>query len=317
MASNAQQAACPAAASAVEPPAASYMVGSPLVAIYPASSGGSALRANFSIPAAALSAECLDGVPLGFMARMPAGLRVGGDVHVYLSLLQCAKALPHAPGCMLPRTKPPSDWRGSEHPLSLATPTPLQEQTAACQRTVPAAAFATACASSTSPLSPLYYTGTTFPANPASTGTPLAPVVASITRIDPATGTATVLPSTPAAPVLNAVPAPAKCTGVVVAAAYTFTYDMDPSSGAAQLAGVSIELTLGDMRLPASGGAAVLRQAFSTRWLAAGAAAQQALPFSGALGYLQGFPVLAGVAVEQAPIKGRVGHAACAQLRPC
>jgi hypothetical protein len=68
---NAQQATCAAAPLSAPPPAATYTLGAPVVANYPAG------RANFSVPLPAVSAECVDTLPLGFLTRVPHSLRVG------------------------------------------------------------------------------------------------------------------------------------------------------------------------------------------------------------------------------------------------
>jgi hypothetical protein len=71
---NAQYAACPAK----EAPAAvrtnSYSYGQALVVSAPAAAGR--VKGPFSVPAGVLSAECLGVSQVGFMARVPASLKV-------------------------------------------------------------------------------------------------------------------------------------------------------------------------------------------------------------------------------------------------
>jgi tectonic-1/3 len=168
-----------------------------------------------------------------------------------------------------------------------------QEQAATCWRTLPTAvtAFAALCEDTVSLLSPLAYARTQFPANPAAAAMFNA-TVASVARLDPATGALSAAAA--AAPVFVAAAgaAPAKCAGAVVRADFLMRYMMDAATGDAQLVSVSVDLTVSDITFSAAPAAP---QAASVAWADAAAPAAALLPFSGAPGYLEGFPVLAGV----------------------
>jgi hypothetical protein len=72
---NTQYAACPAKETpAASSSSSSYSYGQALVVAAPAAGGH--VKGPFSLPAGVLSAECLGVAQVGFMARMPASLKV-------------------------------------------------------------------------------------------------------------------------------------------------------------------------------------------------------------------------------------------------
>ncbi|WIA37923.1 hypothetical protein OEZ86_001300 [Tetradesmus obliquus] len=176
-------------------------------------------------------------------------------------------------------------------------PASLKAQSSSCQRTIrTAAALSALCSNRYSPLSPTYYAGLQFPATPAST-TLKAINLTSMQILDPATGALTALDPATALVAPNAANGPpAACTGVVLEAQFVFRYtagSSDSDSGALSSAGVS--LVLGNVSMPAGGVPLVLDTAFSVSWINSSAPVSALQPFSGAPGYLPGFPVLAGV----------------------
>ena len=84
------------------------------------------------------------------------------------------------------------------------------------------------------------------------------------------------------------------CAGVVTAATWVLTYAMDNSTGAATITAASLQLTVSDAVLGAGAASVVVAQSFAVRWVDSAAAAAQLQDYSGAPGYLPGFPVLAG-----------------------
>ncbi|KAI8464733.1 MAG: hypothetical protein J3K34DRAFT_525958 [Monoraphidium minutum] len=181
-------------------------------------------------------------------------------------------------------------------------PASLKESAATCWRTLPSdpAAFAALCRDAASPLSPLAIAHTQFPANPAA-ALAFNATLASVARLDPTTGALTegVAAAAPAfAPATAA--GPAVCRGVVARADYVLSYSLDAALGAAQLAAVAVEVTVTDVALPAAAAAGAapppaLAQAASVAWADAAAPAAALPPLSGAPGYLEGFPLLAGL----------------------
>jgi tectonic-1/3 len=188
-------------------------------------------------------------------------------------------------------------------------PRPPQEDAAVCSRVLPTgAAFRALCLDALSPLSPLTAARAAFPPNPAAQAAPLGVTVVSIARVNATTGLpgAAVAGVAPAAPAYTpaAGGAPAACAGVVLRADWVLRYAMGADGGGAQLAGAAVALTLGD----AAEGGPALRAAVSVAWADAAAPPGAPVPRSGAPGYLEGLPVLAGVAAAQA------GKAAVARL---
>jgi hypothetical protein len=71
---NAQYAACPAKETPAAASSSSYSYGQALIVSAPSAAGR--VRGPLSLPAGVLSAECLGVAQVGFMARMPASLKV-------------------------------------------------------------------------------------------------------------------------------------------------------------------------------------------------------------------------------------------------
>ena len=176
-------------------------------------------------------------------------------------------------------------------------PASLKDAAVACQRPLPpaGAAFQALCASRASPLSPLFYAYTQLFVGPSSPSA-VNVTISSIAVLDPATGAlgAAAAGAAPAAPTYAPPSAPggaAVCGGVVARADILVRYTMDAATGATLIASASAALVVTDV----SEGAGALRQEASVSWADAAAPAAALLPLSGAPGYLEGFPVLAGV----------------------
>ncbi|KAF6252901.1 hypothetical protein COO60DRAFT_1643641 [Scenedesmus sp. NREL 46B-D3] len=83
---------------------------------------------------------------------------------------------------------------------------------------------------------------------------------------------------------------------VVLAAHFVFAYAAGSSNGeGGQLSSVGVALVLGNASMPAGGAPLVLHTQFSVSWVNSSAPVGALQSFSGAPGYLPGFPVLAGV----------------------
>lgn len=86
VATNAQEAACPVPPAPAPAPSAvagaSYAFGQPLLVVAPAAGISSARP--LTLPAAALSAECLDVARVGFMQRLPASPNVSSSADAWL-----------------------------------------------------------------------------------------------------------------------------------------------------------------------------------------------------------------------------------------
>ncbi|GBF94811.1 hypothetical protein Rsub_07983 [Raphidocelis subcapitata] len=165
---------------------------------------------------------------------------------------------------------------------------------ATCRLPVPPddASFRALCLDPLSPLSPLSIAYTQLAANPAAVPA-INITIASASLLDAAGALAAAPAGPPAAPayVPRTVSAPPVCTGVVARADYLIRYAADAATGAAQLASASVDLVLSNVSA-ADGGA---RVAVSVSWADAAAPAAALRPLSGAPGYLQGFPLLAGL----------------------
>lgn len=172
----------------------------------------------------------------------------------------------------------------------LLCPSHFQEEAATCWRSIPAPSFQSLCNNAVSPLSPLSYAYTQFPVSPTSAVLVNA-TVSSVTQVDATTGAVTALPVAVAPSyVAAAPPATGECRDAVQRADYLIRYVMDPNTGAAQLSSVSVALTVTNI-LDSAGG---IQQSVSVSWADSTAPTAALLPFSGAPGYLEGFPVLAG-----------------------
>lgn len=302
---KAAECASPPAAPA---PATAYKPGDALLAVYPLPGGG-VVRARFAVPVPGASAVCDDSLgQLGFLERLPRSLKVGcpSASSPVTPCQGCTRPTSHAgPRCAAQACPALARSCGPSAPPCAASP--LQESAVSCLHPLPSGpAFRDLCLQAASPLLPQFYAGMQFPPNPAAPGA-LAVTVSSITTVDPATGIASTAGpgAAPAAPAYRAVTAvaPAACIGVVTRVDWLFRYTMDAASGEAQLVSASAALTLGT----ATDGGAPLLQAASVSWAVPGAPAGALVPLSGAPGYLEGFPLLAGV--KQAGAGGKAAVA--------
>jgi tectonic-1/3 len=189
------------------------------------------------------------------------------------------------------------------------------QEVSTCQRTLPKGPpdFRALCLDAVSPLSPLGHAYTQFHLNPAAAAVVNA-TISTVTALNRSTGVlgAPAAGTTAAAPVFVAAAgaAPASCRGVVRRADYLIRYVFDGATGGAQLASVTVTLVVGDV-LETDG---AVEQAVSVSWAEAAAPAAALLPFSGAPGYLEGFPVLYGVRQAQGGKNAISRYAAGLQL---
>ena len=148
----------------------------------------------------------------------------------------------------------------------------------------------------------MYYLNLQFPATPAASIL-LDTTISSITYVDPDTGVFSTWNGDTAKPAtLTSTSRSSTCSGLVSRAQYTFRYVMDEEAGTAQLFSVSVALVVTDVTVsipPAStAGDGVLTQEVQVTWAPSKTPDYALQAFSGLPGYLPGYPVLAGVAVE-------------------
>jgi hypothetical protein len=186
----------------------------------------------------------------------------------------------------------------TRHCLLLPLP---QELWQTCQRTFATGADLTAaCGPDTDLLSPEYYLNLQWPTVATALST-LPTNLSTLVYVNPATGALNSSNQSVAAPVAVAGP-PVGCDRVVSRVEYVFTYVADDESDAAILAAVAVSLTITDVVMPADGSPLVVPYQVAVTWVPVETGVAMVERFSGSPGYRVGFPVLAGVQVEQANI---------------
>lgn len=96
MGSNAQEAACPASPPTPLAAGPGYAYGQALIVLgaIPPAVAGLKVWGQLALPAAALSAVCMDVQQVGFMTRVPASLKVGRDARGAEGVGTAARGIP-------------------------------------------------------------------------------------------------------------------------------------------------------------------------------------------------------------------------------